>query len=338
MTPAVTAVVPAFGSETWLEDAVRAVLASTGVDVDVVVVDNGCAPGVIDRVTGLDRVRVLTPDRNTGYAGGCHRGASEATGQYLAFVNSDAIAAPDALARLTEVAAQPGVGLAMGSIRLADDPGLINTSGNPLHITGITWAGGYGEPADRHSQRRSVLIGSGCFFVMRRDVWDDVGGFAEEYFAYHEDAELSLRLWQRGMTVEYVPDAVVAHHYEFSRNAFKLYLIERNRAILVLTTYQRRSLILLAPALLLTEALMLASALAGGWGRAKIRGWWWLWRRRDWVAARRATIQSSRTVPDSVLFERFTARLAPANVAVPPGVGVFNALIGAYWRVARRWM
>ena len=35
-----------------------------------------------------------------------------------------------------------------------------------------------------------------------------------EYFAYHEDTELSLRLWQRGRTVEYVPDAVVAHHIE----------------------------------------------------------------------------------------------------------------------------
>ncbi len=53
---------------------------------------------------------------------------------------------------------------------------------------------------------------------MRRNLWEDLGGFAEEYFAYVEDTEMSLRLWQRGLTVEYVPDAVVLHHYAFSRN------------------------------------------------------------------------------------------------------------------------
>jgi len=57
----VTAVVLAYGAEPWLEDAVRAVLASTGIDVDVVVVDNGCTSDAIGRVKGLDRVRVITP-------------------------------------------------------------------------------------------------------------------------------------------------------------------------------------------------------------------------------------------------------------------------------------
>ena len=155
---------------------------------------------------------------------------------------------------------------------------------------------------------------------MRRSLWEDLGGFAEEYFAYVEDTEISLRIWQRGLTVEYVPDAVVLHHYEFSRNENKFYLLERNRAILLLTTYQRRSLLLLAPMLLLTEILMLGAATAGGWGGAKLRGWRWLWQHRSWLRARRALIQSERVVPDAVVFERVTARFDPANIAAPPGV------------------
>ncbi len=90
----------AYGAEAWLEEAVGAVLASSGIDIDVVVVDNGCTSDAIDRVKGLTGVRVITPEANTGFAGGCVRGAAEATGDYLAFVNSDAIVAPDALARL----------------------------------------------------------------------------------------------------------------------------------------------------------------------------------------------------------------------------------------------
>lgn len=336
MTATVTAVMLAYGAEAWLEDAVRAALASNDIETDVVVIDNGCTSDAVDRVKGLTGVRVFTPDTNTGYSGGCDRGAAEATGAYLAFVNSDAIATPNALSRLVDVASEPGVGLATASIRLADAPDLINSAGNPLHFVGLSWAGGFGEPASRHAERGSVMAGSGCCFVMRRSLWEDLGGFAEEYFAYCEDTELSLRLWQRGLTVEYVPDSVVLHHYDFSRSERKLYLLERNRAILILTTYQRRSLLVLAPALLLTEFLMLGAALLGGWGRAKLDGWRWLWRHRAWLRSRRAVIQNERVVSDAMIFERVTARFNPANVAVPPAVGIFNAVMSGYWRLARK--
>jgi GT2 family glycosyltransferase len=336
MTARVTAVMLAYGAEPWLEQAAGAVLASQGIDVDIVVVDNGCTSGAIDRIKGLTGVRVITPAANTGYSGGCVRGSTEATGDFLAFVNSDAIVAPGALARLTRVAGEPGVGFAMGSIRLADSPDLINTSGNPLHFVGLSWAGGMGEAASQHAERRAVMSGSGCCFVIRRSLWEELGGFAEEYFAYVEDTELSVRIWQRGLTVEYVPDAVVLHHYAFSRNENKLYLLERNRAILLLTTYERRSLLLLAPMLALTEIIMLGAAVAGGWGRAKLRGWRWLWRHRSWIRSRRALIQSERTVPDAVVFERMTARFDPANITAPPGAGIFNAIMGVYWHLVRK--
>lgn len=336
MTPTVTVVILAYGPEPWLHDSVRAALASRGARVDVVLVDNGCSSDAIRRIAGRARIQVITPAANTGYSGGCDLGAAKATGEYLAFVNSDAVVAPDALARLAAVAGEPGVGLAMGSIRLAGSPELINTAGNPMHITGMSWAGGFGEPASRYARRRPVAAGSGCCFVIRRALWEELGGFAPEYFAYCEDTELSLRLWQRGMTVEYVPDAVVLHHYEFSRNQRKYYLLERNRAILLLTAYQRRSLLVLSPVLLLTELLMLAAAIAGGWGRAKLRGWAWLWQHRSWIRSRRALIQSERAVSDAVIFKRVTARFDAANVAAPPGVGVLNAVIAGYWRIASK--
>ncbi|MEV6694748.1 glycosyltransferase family 2 protein [Micromonospora sp. NPDC051196] len=333
--PRVTVVMLAYGAEPWLVDAAQAVLASTGVDVELVVVDNGCTGDGIDVVKGLPGVRVIRPEQNTGFSGGCNLGAAEAGGDWLAFVNSDAVVTPDALAKVTAVAAEPGVGAAMASIRLADNPDLINTSGNPLHFTGLSWAGGNGEPADAHARRTVVPSLSGCCFVISRERWKELGGFATEYFAYHEDTELSLRLWQRGLRLEYVPDAVVRHHYEFSRNALKLYLVERNRLITLLTTYQGRTLALLAPMLLLTEAAMLAAALAGGWGRQKVRGWSWLWQHRNWVRARRRQLQAERTVGDRALADLITARVAPSNVDAPPGMGVFNAIAAAWWALVR---
>jgi GT2 family glycosyltransferase len=326
----------AYGAEPYLEAAVRAVLDSTGVALSVVVVDNGCTSDAVGKVAELDGVSVLRPGTNTGYTGGCRLGAAEATGEYLAFVNSDAIVAEDALYRLVAVAAEPGVGLAMGSIRMGTDPDVINTAGNPLHYAGMSWAGGCYEPASRYAVRRQVTCGSGCCFVIRTERWRELGGFAEEYFAYHEDSDLSLRLWRRGATVEYVPDAVVRHHYEFSRNELKSYLLERNRLVLLLTGYQLHTLLILSPVLLLTEVAMLTAAVAGGWGRAKPRGWAWIWRNRSWVRARRRLLQSERTVPDRELLGRLTPRFNPPNLEAPPGLWAYNAASVAWWALARR--
>src|SRR5260221_3206595 len=312
--PRATAVILAYGDEQWLEEAVASVLASAGVDVDLVLVDNGCTTDAVAKVKDLDRVRLLTPTGNTGFAGGCNLGAAEADGDYLVFVNSDAVVAPDVLAKLIAAADEPGVGLASASIRLADAPDTINSAGNPLHYTGLSWSGGHGRPASEFAERRPVLGGSGCCFAIRRDLWNELDGLCEQFFCYFEDTEMSLRLWQRGLLPMYVPDAVVRHYYEFSRTPTKLYLLERNREIVLLTMYQRRTLILVAPMLLLTEAAMLASAVAGGWTKQKVRGWAWLRQNRAWIKERRALVQSQPTVPDAALVRPFTATFHARNL------------------------
>ncbi|GIG60398.1 glycosyl transferase [Longispora fulva] len=336
MKPSVAAVVIAYGAEPYLEECVRAVLDSAGVDVSVLLVDNGCTSDQFDEVKAMAGVRVVTPDGNSGFAGGCDAGAAEADGDFLVFVNSDAVVAPDALARLVAVAAEPTVGLAMGSIRLADQPELMNTVGNPMHYTGMVWAGGFSEPATAHAERRAVPIVSGCVFAIRTPLWRDLGGFAPEYFMYHEDTELSIRVHHRGLSIEFVPDAVVRHYYEFSRNERKMYYVERNRLLTLFTTYEGRTLLVLAPMLAVTELAMVASSLAGGWHRKKFSGWAWLWRNRAWVARRRRQLQSERLVPDGVFARHLTARIDAANISAPPGVGVFNAVSAGYWAAARR--
>jgi GT2 family glycosyltransferase len=334
--PHVTAVVLAYGDEPWVERCVRALLASRGVGVDVVLVDNGCTTGAPDRLDGHRGVRVLRPGRNLGFAGGCNLGAEYATGEVLALVNADALVAPDALARLAAVALCPEVGLASGSIRLADDPSRLNSAGNPVHFTGLSWAGAFGEPADLHDRLVDVASASGAGLALRRALWEELGGFSPEYFAYHEDTELSLRCWQRGLRVVFVPDAVVVHRYEFSRNAQKSYLLERNRLLLVTTLYERRTLLRLLPALVLVEFCLLAMAVSQGWGGAKARGWCWLLQHRRWVLARRAQLQAERLVKDEAVLPRLSGRLTMANLDAPPGLVLVDGVLAAYWSVLGR--
>jgi GT2 family glycosyltransferase len=329
-------VILAYLEQPWLERAVDAVLDSEDVDIDLVVVDNGCTDGGVERVEKRAGVRIVRPEHNLGFAGGCNFGLADARGDFIALVNSDAIVDRHALARLAAVANDPAVGIASGSIRLADDPQRMNSAGNPFQFLGLVWAGGLGDPADQHTTKQPVACASGAGLVMRRELWQDLGGFAEEYFAYHEDAELSLRCWMRGLRVQYVPDAVVLHHYEFSRNARKFYLIERNRLVLLFTAYQRRTLAVIFPVLLMFELAMMAVAARQGWLKAKLSGYRWLLAHRSWLRSRRRLLQRERTCGDRALAPMWNARIDPVAIALPPGSGVLNAGLAAYWAVVRR--
>lgn len=327
----------AYGDEPVLVACVEAVLASRDVVVDVVLVDNGCTSSAVDELDGRTGVTVVRPGENTGFAGGCNLAAEKATGEVLVLVNGDAVVRPDAVAALARVASSPGVGIATSSLRLYDHPELMNSAGNPVHYLGLSWAGGLGEPATAHAEPRDVASASGAALALRRSTWDDLGGFWEAMFAYCEDAELSLRCWQRGLSVRYVPDAVVLHRYEFSRNPTKNYLLERNRLLLLLTLLERRTLGAVLLPLLGLEVAVLAVAARQGWAGDKVRGWRWIWQHRGEVRERRALVQGGRTRTDADVLPRLlTGRITPGEETGLTVPRPLDALAAAYWSMVRR--
>jgi GT2 family glycosyltransferase len=332
----VSAIVLAYGEQPYLLDVVDALLASRGVEVDVVLVDNGCTDQDMDLLRSRAAVQVLEPGYNTGFTGGCNLGAQAASGDLLAFVNSDAIVEPDALAALASVAVRAEVGIASASLRLGSDPELMNSAGNPLHVLGLFWAGALGETAQRHQAETDIASATGAAMMVRRDVWTVLRGFTEPFFAYCEDADLSLRCWQAGWSVRFVPTAVVRHHYEFSRNPSKWYLLERNRLAMLLCDYEPRTLLLLLPPLLALEVALLLVASAGGWFGAKLRGYHWLWRHRRWLRRRRSELRAVRCRSDRELAHLLTPSFDSQVLPLPVGTAPLNAAMRTYWAVVRR--
>lgn len=334
--PDVSVVMLAYGEEAYLHDAVAAVLASEGRTVELVLVDNGCTSDAVRTLPADDRLRILRPAQNLGFTGGVELGVAETRGPVLALVNSDAIVAPDALTQLAAALDDPAVGLVSGQIRLADDPGTVNSVGNPVHVLGLSWAGGMGDPVAAHERQVPVASVSGACMAARASTWHDLGGFPVPFFAYLEDLEVSWRCWQRGLRVEYVPSAVAVHHYEFGRSPLKMYLVERNRLLFLATCHEARTLGLLAVPLLGFELAITVVAVAQGWGRQKVRGWRWIASHLSWVRERRREVQAARQVPDKELAWLLTDRFDPAQFPLPPGGGVAEALLRSYWRAVRR--
>ena len=331
-------IVLGYGPEEYLEECLAAVAAQLGPDDEAVLVDNGIADGPTRRPGWPATVRVVQPDENTGFAGGVGVGAAATSAPVLVLVNSDAILRPGALDALVAATADPAVGVVGGCLRLADRPDLVNSAGNPLHYIGLTWAGASGEPATDHADPGPVAVATGGLLAVRRAVWDELGGFDPGYFAYHEDTDLCVRAWLAGLRVEYVPEAVADHHYDFGRSPLKMFLVERNRLTTVLTDYPTPLLRAVLPALVVTEPLLLVQSVLQGWARQKLSGWRWLVAHRRELRARRAVVQAAVTDPhagSATLAGLMVDRIEPPMVEHPPGMGLVNAALAAYWRLVR---
>lgn len=334
--PSVSVVVVAYGPEDWLGRCVEAVLASEGVEVEVIVVDNGGTGDLVDAVATEPGVHVVRPGTNTGFARGTNLGAAAATGTYLALVNPDAIVEPGALAELVAVAGEPGVGIATACVRLAERPDLLNSAGNAIHFLGVSWAGSFEEPVAAHRTRRPATAASGAAMVLRRSWWEHLGGLCEPFFAYYEDADLSLRSWQQDRSVVYVPTAEVTHRYEFSRNPIKFRLLERNRLAMALSSFSTRHLLLTLPLLLALEVGIVLYAARQGWLRQKLASYRWIWRRRAWLRTRRAELAAVRVRDERDLAHLYSAHLDPGNIGLPDFVRPLDTVMAAYWRIVRR--
>ena len=310
----ITAVIVSYDEEPeQLRSAVDSLLAQTRPPAEILIMENGDAGRAARALRGYPaHVRPIECRANLGYIA-LNLAASQASGDYLVCLNPDANAQADCLERLAAVAdSDLEVGM-VGAQILLDDWRTRNAGANPLHPTGISPSGGYGEPRE-NGEPRDVIVASGACFLARRDTFLDLGGFVEEFFLYYEDVNLSWRTRIAGLRVVYCPRAVVAHGYEFGARPQKWFLLERNRLFSVLANYERRTLVLLAPLLLATEVGLIAVAARGGWLPHKLRAYRSLFALRKRLIVRRRAVQASRRCSDAELLRFFDDRLDSALI------------------------
>jgi len=330
-----TVVVVVFGEEPQLRNCFDAIRSSIGLKTEIVIVENGGSESAIADYERFDDVTVLRPGRNTGFAEGCNLGAAAGTAPVIALINPDAIVDPAALRTLVDAANEPEIGIATASVRLANKPELLNSAGSVLTFSGLSWSGHFEELAADYPHRFAVAGASGAGMACRREVWDSLGGLVNEFFAYYEDTEFSIRCWQQGLGVIYVPDAVVLHHYKFSKNTEKFFLLERNRLATTLTCFETRHLIAIAPLVLFMELGLCAVAIRGGWLGEKLRAYRWVTTHRQWLRGRRKLVQSLRSASLNKFYETLSTSLSPGNFDGFTSPKWVEKLLAAYWFAAR---
>lgn len=337
MRPSVSVLIVAWNSSAELRRTLPPLLAELRAGDELIVVDNDSPDDSAAVVAELvPRAKLVTMGRNRGFAGGANVGASAATGDLLVILNPDAMPLPG----WGEAIRRPwleGRGWSAWQGLVAEgDGGTINSAGNPVHFTGIVWAGRHGEPIASAPGTGEVTVASGACLAVPLEVWRRVGGFAERFFMYHEDVDLSLRLRLMGETVGIEPRAVVAHDYEFGASAGnKWRWLERNRLATLVRLWPGPLLLLLSPVLLATEVALILAAAAGGWGGQKLRAnaevLAWLPR----LLAERRALRHERRVSAAAFAIALTPDLDSPFIPEIARSTPARLLLRIYWRAVR---
>jgi GT2 family glycosyltransferase len=211
--PDVSVIVVNFNGRQWLDGCLSAVEEQDGVRAEIVLVDNASTDGSAEFVReNFPRVRLVSLSENRGFAGGSNAGSAVGRGRYLAFLNNDA--RPDRSwlrSLLAALERTPQAAIAASQIVRMDHPTVVDSAGDGWFTIGGAFKRGFGQPASEWSEGGEVFGACGAACLIRREVFERVGGFDESFFVAFEDVDLSYRVRLAGGTCIYEPDAVVQH-------------------------------------------------------------------------------------------------------------------------------
>ena len=192
----------------------------------VIVVDNASADGSADELEDLRLpVSIIRNEENRGFAAACNQGAEDSSADYLLFLNPDTYLNQDSLAKplifMEEVSDQQ---IGIVGIQLLDKNGEIARTCARFPTPGRFFSKMLG--LDRlfphafpshfmsewdHQASREVEHVMGAFFLIRRFIFEELGGFDEQFFVYLEDLDFSFRARQAGWHCFYLADGKAGH-------------------------------------------------------------------------------------------------------------------------------
>jgi GT2 family glycosyltransferase len=214
---------------------------------EICVVDNASTDDSLDILTSLSHVRVISNNKNLGFAAAVNQGLRNITGSFVLWLNPDAELLDDGLSTiLCYMKDHPSVGIVGPRILNADGSVQLSCRSFPSYQAGLfnryslftRWF-----PNNRFSRRylksdwdHNVVADvdwvSGACLLHRRELMERPGFLDEKFFMYCEDVDFCLRAEQQGWKVQYHPGAAVLHHIAASsKQLSNKMILERHKSI-----------------------------------------------------------------------------------------------------------
>jgi len=272
---------------------------------EVIFVDNASADGSYEYAQSKCDFRFFRNSENLGFVGGNNVGARFCEGDVIVFLNNDTIVDPDWLDEPATLFENPKVGIVQSNLRMLNDPAIPDSIGHIISTIVLPIENTFFM--DEPTEPLSIFGGKGAALSVRKELFERLGGFDEDYFFYFEESDLCWRARLLGYDVYFSPNSIVLHKGGGTfRNGKLLYHRQKNTIASMIKCYELKNLIKYLPVRLLFEMVGVfylafkKPSLAIG----NIKALGWVLKNTGKLLTKRKEIQRTRVVADKEMFER----------------------------------
>jgi len=208
----VDVVIVNYNAGDYLKASIAGLKAQGIADYRAFIIDNASHDGSIDALGPLDdRFTIIRNTENTGFAVACNQGAALGQAPWIAMLNPDATPQADWLETLIACGESTGAA-AIGSTQIStENPDVLDGAGDVYSPFGVAWRGAFGSPVSDAPETGTCFGPCAAAALYRRDIYERLGGFDENFFCYMEDVDLAFRLRLAGEFAVQCRGAVVHH-------------------------------------------------------------------------------------------------------------------------------
>lgn len=270
----VSIVIPNYNGEKFLKKCLDSITVQTFRDFELIVVDNASADQSLSILEAYpDPVRLFRLDKNEGFSKAVNVGIKAARGEYVVLLNNDTEAEPEWLSALVQsMAEHPEYFSVCSKMLQFRQRSLLDDAGDEYNILGWAYKRGDGKPEKTYGEDGNVFSACAGAAIYRRSVFDLIGFFDEQFFAYMEDVDLSYRARIFGYQNGYCSKARIYHvgsGTSGSRyNDFKVRLAARNNLFVVYKNMPVLQLLVNSPFLMAGFLVKYAFFRKKGYGKA----------------------------------------------------------------------
>ena len=253
-TPLVSVILAPHNARDFIVPCLESLCRQDYGNIQVLFVDNASTDGSAEFIEHtFPWVTVIRSATNLAYAGGNNLGAQHADGELLLFLNHDTEVCPGFLTELVDVMKNnPDVAICQSKILRAAEPHTVDSIGAYITRTGVWIHPGQGGRDEWDGPLpRDVLGACGACLMVRREVFERLGGFDEDFVIYFEDADLSWRARALGSRVIVVPRSVIYHWGGATTSKlpspFTVYHSFKNRLCLLIKMLAWKDLVTILP-------------------------------------------------------------------------------------------
>ncbi|WP_349666746.1 glycosyltransferase family 2 protein [Lacrimispora sp.] len=236
MQKKVTIIIPNYNGLKFMEPCFKALRAQSDQNFELLVVDNGSTDGSVKWLED-HQIPSIFLEENTGFSGAVNIGIRESVTPYVILLNNDTEPQPDYVKEMVKaIERSPKIFSVSSKMIQLYHKDLMDDAGDMYSVLGWAYQRGVGQKSSGYNKACRVFSACAGAAIYRREVFDKIGGFDEDHFAYLEDIDVGYRAKICGYENWYCPKAVVYHVGSGTSgskyNSFKVKLAARNNLYL----------------------------------------------------------------------------------------------------------